>query len=51
MENARHFFQYQQANQTSDVIESFLDMIPEDGTDKSLTIKNDYLPTKISKND
>ena len=51
MENARHFFQYQQANQTTDVIESFLDMIPEDGTDKSLTIKNDYLPTKISKND
>ena len=51
MENARHFFQYQQANQTTDVIESFLEMIPEDGTDKSLTIKNDYLPTKISKND
>ena len=51
IENARHFFQHKEANQTAAVIESFLDMVPEEETNNSVTIKSKYLPTKISKND
>jgi pimeloyl-ACP methyl ester carboxylesterase len=51
IEHARHFFQYQEANQTADVIESFLDMVPEEGMNNRLMIKSDYSPTQISKND
>ena len=51
IENGRHFFHHQEPNQTAAVIESFLDMITEKEIDKSLTIKCDYLPIKIFKND
>ena len=51
IKNARHFFHHQEANQTADVIESFLDMVPEEGMNNSLMIKSDYSPTQISKND
>jgi pimeloyl-ACP methyl ester carboxylesterase len=51
IKNARHFFHHQEANQTADVIESFLDMVPEEEMNNSLTIKSDYSPIQISKND
>jgi alpha/beta superfamily hydrolase len=51
IDNARHFFHHEEASQTADVIESFLDMVPEGEMNNSLMIKSDYSPTKISKND
>ena len=51
LDNARHFFHHQEANQTATVIESFLDMVPEEEMNNSLTIKSDCSPTKITNND